>query len=121
MFMHNQCIHKLVLVLLISMSGQIHNTISLTKYFSFRHVCACVRLCGRAGVHAMLCVCAWVRAIRACGAGVQTGVHVGERAYVRAYVRARERACVRCACVRVCVRACVRACARDCLSASVRA
>ena len=74
--------------------------ISLTSYYSFRHVCACVRACG---------------VVRACDARVQTGVRACVRTYVRACVCVRT--CVHayvCSRVLACVLACVRGCVRAC-------
>ena len=49
--MHNRCIHKQVLLLLIPMSGPIHNTISLIIQACVWYVHTCV----------LACVLAWVR------------------------------------------------------------
>ena len=67
MFIHNQCIHQQVSLLLLftSMSGQTLNTIWFTLYYSFRPVYACVR--GRMCVCERVCVRACVSAcVRAC-------------------------------------------------------
>ena len=79
--MHNQCIHKQVLLLLIPMSGQIHNTISLIVQACIWYVHTCVPACLRVGV--------------------RVGGRAGGRASVRACVCVRE-------CVRACESACVR-------------